>query len=61
MITGACVYSMQAHDGAVTSLAYTTSYVISAGSDERLCIWDRFQGHMLNSLHIVSMPSEYYK
>ncbi|XP_046976894.1 sterol regulatory element-binding protein cleavage-activating protein [Vanessa cardui] len=50
--TGACVYSMQAHDGAVTSLAYTASYVVSAGADERLCIWDRFQGHMLNSIHI---------
>ncbi|CAH4038841.1 unnamed protein product [Pieris brassicae] len=50
--TGACLYSMQAHDGAVTSLAYTASYVVSAGADERLCIWDRFQGHMLNSVHI---------
>ncbi|XP_072931147.1 sterol regulatory element-binding protein cleavage-activating protein [Epargyreus clarus] len=50
--TGACLYSMQAHDGAVTSLTYTASYVVSAGSDERLCIWDRFQGHMLNSIHI---------
>ncbi|XP_013179398.1 PREDICTED: sterol regulatory element-binding protein cleavage-activating protein [Papilio xuthus] len=50
--TGACLYSMQAHDGAVTSLAYTASYVVSAGADERLCIWDRFQGHMLNSIHI---------
>ncbi|XP_037299802.1 sterol regulatory element-binding protein cleavage-activating protein [Manduca sexta] len=50
--TGACLYSMQAHDGAVTSLAYTASYVVSAGSDERLCIWDRFQGHMLKSIHI---------
>ncbi|XP_052752618.1 sterol regulatory element-binding protein cleavage-activating protein isoform X2 [Galleria mellonella] len=50
--TGACLYSMQAHDGAVTSLTYTASYVVSAGSDERLCIWDRFQGHMLNSIYI---------
>ncbi|XP_063633942.1 sterol regulatory element-binding protein cleavage-activating protein [Cydia splendana] len=50
--TGACLYSMQAHDGAVTSLAYTASYVVSSGADERLCIWDRFQGHMLNSIHI---------
>ncbi|XP_053624059.1 sterol regulatory element-binding protein cleavage-activating protein [Plodia interpunctella] len=50
--TGACLYSTQAHDGAVTSLAYTASYVVSAGADERLCIWDRFQGHMLNSIHI---------
>ncbi|XP_028042976.1 sterol regulatory element-binding protein cleavage-activating protein [Bombyx mandarina] len=50
--TGACLYSMQAHDGAVTSLAYTASYVVSAGADERLCIWDRFQGHMLNSIHV---------
>ncbi|XP_041986621.1 sterol regulatory element-binding protein cleavage-activating protein [Aricia agestis] len=50
--TGACLYSMQAHDGTVTSLTYTASYVVSAGADERLCIWDRFQGHMLNSIHI---------
>lgn len=50
---------MQAHDGAVTSLAYTASYVVSAGADERLCIWDRFQGHMLNSIHIVSTTELY--
>lgn len=50
--TGSCIYSIQAHDGAVTSLNYTTSYVISAGADERLCIWDRFQGHMLNSINV---------
>ncbi|GBP90752.1 Sterol regulatory element-binding protein cleavage-activating protein [Eumeta japonica] len=53
LYTGACLYSTQAHDGAVTSLAYTASYVISCGADERLCIWDRFQGHMLNSIHVV--------
>lgn len=51
---GACVYSMQAHEGAVTALAHTASYVVSAGADQRLCVWDRFRGHMLASIHIVS-------
>lgn len=46
------MYSIQAHDGGVTSLAYSTSYVISLGKDERLCVWERFQGHLLNTIHI---------
>ena len=43
LTTGACVYSIQAHEGAVLSLAYSPSYVVSMGSDEKLCVWERFQ------------------
>lgn len=46
------MYSIQAHDGTVTSLAYSASYVISLGADERLCVWERFQGHLLNTIHV---------
>lgn len=46
------MYSIQAHDGSITSLAYSASYVISLGSDERLCVWERFQGHLLNTIQI---------
>lgn len=50
LLTGACVYSLCAHDGRVQALTYSPSYVISLGSDEKLCVWDRFQGHLLNSI-----------
>lgn len=52
LLTGACVYSLCAHDGRIQALTYSPSYVISLGADEKLCIWDRFQGHLLNSVHL---------
>lgn len=53
LLTGACVYSIQAHDGALLSLAYSSNYIISMGSDDRLCVWERFQGHLINSIFLV--------
>lgn len=47
------MYSIQAHDGAILSLACAPSYVISVGADERLCVWERFQGHLLNTINIT--------
>ncbi|KAL1116559.1 hypothetical protein AAG570_005031 [Ranatra chinensis] len=55
LLTGACVYSLDAHDGPVVALTYSLSYVISLGSDERLCVWDRFQGHLLNTIQVGSL------
>ncbi|CAG9864006.1 unnamed protein product [Phyllotreta striolata] len=52
LLTGTCMYSIQAHDGGITSLAYSASYVISQGSDDRLCVWERFQGHLLNTINV---------
>lgn len=46
------MYSIQAHDGSITSLTYSSSYVISLGCDGRLCVWERFQGHLLNTIQI---------
>ena len=34
---------LQAHSGAVLSLAYSPSYVVSLGEDGRLCVWERMQ------------------
>ncbi|XP_014474392.1 PREDICTED: sterol regulatory element-binding protein cleavage-activating protein [Dinoponera quadriceps] len=48
--TGTCVYSIQAHDGAIAAVTCSVSYVISIGTDERLCVWERFQGHLLHTL-----------
>lgn len=53
LLTGACMYSIQAHDGAVVSLVCAPSYVISVGSDERLCVWERFQGHLLSTINVT--------
>ena len=55
LTTGACVYSIQAHDGAVLSLAYSPSYVVSMGSDEKLCVWERFQGQLINTINLVNI------
>ena len=55
--TGACVYSIQAHDGAILSLAHSPSYVVSMGSDEKLCVWERFHGHLINTINLVSSKS----
>ncbi|XP_011494739.1 PREDICTED: sterol regulatory element-binding protein cleavage-activating protein [Ceratosolen solmsi marchali] len=48
--TGTCVYSIQAHDGAVAAITCSASYVVSIGADEKLCVWERFQGHLLHAL-----------
>ena len=45
-----CMYSIQAHDGAVAAITCSASYIISIGTDERLCVWERFQGHLLHAL-----------
>ena len=55
LLTGACVYSIQAHEGALLNLAYSTNYIISMGTDERLCVWERLQGHLINSIYLVSL------
>lgn len=47
------MYSLQAHDGSITALTYSVSYVISLGTDERLCVWERFLGHLLNTINVV--------
>lgn len=52
LITGACMYSIQAHDGAILSLVCASSYVISLGADERIYIWERFQGNLLNTINV---------
>ncbi|KAK9501038.1 hypothetical protein O3M35_002162 [Rhynocoris fuscipes] len=52
LLTGACVYCLEAHDGAVAALTYSSSYVLSLGTDDRLCVWDRFHGHLLNTIQM---------
>ena len=53
LLTGACVYTIQAHDGSVISLAYSSNYIISMGNDSFLCVWERLQGHLINSISLV--------
>ena len=54
LLSGACVYSIQAHDGALVSLTYSSNYIVSMGSDERLCVWEKLQGHLINCIILVS-------
>ena len=57
LLSGACLYSIEAHDGALLNLAYSSNYIISMGSDERLCVWERLQGHLINSIFLVSITA----
>ena len=55
LLTGACAYSILAHDGEVASLVHSPSYVISlGGADAKICVWERFQGHHINTVQLVS-------
>lgn len=51
--TGACVCRLRGHDGAITALSYTASYVLSAAADNKLLVWERFQGHLLNTINLA--------
>ena len=50
LLTGACMYSIQAHSGAVIDIAHSPSCVVTLGEDAKLCVWERHQGHLLNSV-----------
>ncbi|XP_053676594.1 sterol regulatory element-binding protein cleavage-activating protein [Anopheles nili] len=52
LTTGACMYKIQAHDDSIVALVGSPSYVISLGLDERIRVWDRFQGHPLNTIAV---------
>jgi len=47
------MYTVQSHDGGVLGITCSASYVISIGQDDKICVWDRFHGHQLNSIQIV--------
>ncbi|KAK9879461.1 hypothetical protein WA026_006532 [Henosepilachna vigintioctopunctata] len=51
--TGTCLYSIQAHNGCITSLTYSPSYVISLATDDKMCVWERFQGHLLTTIQVT--------
>jgi len=53
VMTGACLYSIQAHDGCVLSMTHSPSYVVSMGMDDKLCVWERFQGHLINTINLT--------
>ena len=58
LLTGACAYSILAHDGEVAALVHSPSYVISlGGADNKICVWERFQGHHINTVQLVSLMS----
>lgn len=48
LLTGACMYSVQAHVGPVTEITYSPGCVVTLGQDDKLCVWERNQGHLLN-------------
>ena len=44
------MYSVQAHNGPVTDITYSPGCVVTLGEDAKLCVWERHQGHLLNSV-----------
>ncbi|XP_062563503.1 sterol regulatory element-binding protein cleavage-activating protein [Armigeres subalbatus] len=57
LIRGACMYKIEAHDDSVVALACSPSYVISLGLDERIRVWDRFQGQPLTTMTVTHVYS----
>lgn len=51
LMTGTCAYSLTAHKGAVLSLRTTALYLLTLGSDSKLRIWEKSQGHLLHTLY----------
>lgn len=58
LFTGACMYNIQAHDGSISSLVCAPSYVISLGTDLRVCVWERFQGNLLSTINVSNAYSK---
>ncbi len=55
LLTGACIYSIMGHDGDVVALAHSPSYVVSlGGTDAKIGVWERLQGHHINTISLVS-------
>ncbi|KAJ8314345.1 hypothetical protein KUTeg_008906 [Tegillarca granosa] len=52
--SGSCVHKVRVHDGAVLALICTSKYVISAGVDDQLCIWDKRTGVITHLLQLDS-------
>lgn len=51
--TGTCIFSMQAHSQAeVLAITASQLYYVSSGTDNRICIWDRYSG---NLEHVVGV------
>lgn len=51
LVTGTCVFSLEAHQGAsITALLATPLYVISSATDNKICIWDKFSGNLVNTI-----------
>ena len=46
---------MSGHTSAVLSIVTSSSYLISFAADDKLAVWERFQGHLLNTLHLSDM------
>lgn len=57
LYTGTCMYSIKAHDGAVSCMTYSPSYVVSLGTDEHIRVWERFKGNLLTTIHISNAYS----
>uniref|UniRef100_H2Z5K7 Sterol regulatory element-binding protein cleavage-activating protein n=1 Tax=Ciona savignyi TaxID=51511 RepID=H2Z5K7_CIOSA len=47
LLTGLCLHKMEEHSGSITAVQCSTSHVLSVAQDDRLCIWSRRSGMLL--------------
>lgn len=55
--SGACLYNLDAHDDCVVSIASAPSYFVTQGLDDRIRVWERFQGHLLSTIILQNVYS----
>lgn len=51
-VVGSCLYNLTAHEDCLVSIASAPSYIITLGLDEKIRVWERFQGHLLNTINL---------
>ena len=52
--TSACVFNMEAHNGAITEILITQGYLLSSSVDNKINIWDKTTGNLVNTIDHVS-------
>jgi WD40 repeat protein len=55
LLTGKCLHKLSGHSSAVMALTCTPSYIVSAGLDERLYVWQRSKGTLMYNLELVGI------
>lgn len=59
LLTGTCIYSVEAHRAAISSVCLSALYVVSCSALEAsFRVWERTQGHLLHTRHTACRQAE---